>query len=408
MHPPKDSFEESALKVESLDFWEGVAIVVGAGIGAGVLSLAYGAKNAGWPVLVFWLVVTGVLTAISMLYVAETTLRTRKPLQLSGLAEKYVGRVGAWFMFLAVFVNALGALTAYTTGSGEIISEFFGIPPLVGSLLFFVPAILVIWYGLKALGVAEKYISAGMVLLLLILVLATIIGPGIEVKHLTFTNVTLAIPVFGLVVFNYIGQYTVPELARGFVRGNPRQLPRVIIWGMVITGCLMILIPGAALGLTGPEDISEVLTIAWGEALGQWAFFTANGFALLAMLTSFWAIGESFLTNIVDHFKFPSEWDKKYRLLALASVGIPPLIIAYSGLVGFVDLLYIAGSFSGPIMAIIPVLMVNRSRKIGDRKPEWTCGRLAHPLIQGILILMFVGAPVYTVLDVFGFLPSGW
>ena len=30
-----------------------------------------------------------------MLYVAETALRTRRPLQLSGLAEKYVGKTGS-------------------------------------------------------------------------------------------------------------------------------------------------------------------------------------------------------------------------------------------------------------------------------------------------------------------------
>src|SRR5699024_12454326 len=92
-------------------------------------------------------------------------------------------------------------------------------------------------------------------------------------------------------------------------------------------------------------------------ALGDWVFFTANGFSLLAMMTSFCAIGQSFLTNIVDKFTFPSEWDFKYRFISLAFVVVPPFVLAYSGLVGFVDAISIAGAFAGVIMAVIPVMM---------------------------------------------------
>src|SRR5699024_3372100 len=72
----------SALTKTRLSLLEGVSLIVGTNIGAGVLSLAFGSKLAGWPVLLFWIVLTGVLTTIMMLYVAETTLRTKKSLQL--------------------------------------------------------------------------------------------------------------------------------------------------------------------------------------------------------------------------------------------------------------------------------------------------------------------------------------
>src|SRR5699024_12746170 len=104
------------------------------------------AKNAGWPVLVFWVIVAGILTTISMLYVAETTLRTKKDYQLSGLAEKYVGKLSSWLMFLSVTVNTKGALIAYTAGSGSILVEFFNILPTLGSIIFFISAIIVIFF----------------------------------------------------------------------------------------------------------------------------------------------------------------------------------------------------------------------------------------------------------------------
>lgn len=86
--------EEGALSVKKLTFWEAAMIIVGANIGAGILGLAYSTRKAGWPILLMWLIAAGVCTTISMLYVAETTLRTKKPMQLPGLAERYVGKPG--------------------------------------------------------------------------------------------------------------------------------------------------------------------------------------------------------------------------------------------------------------------------------------------------------------------------
>lgn len=94
--------------------------------------------------------------------------------------------------------------------------------------------------------------------------------------------------------------------------------------------------------------------------------FVANIFALCAMMTSYWAVGGSMLTNIVDMFKFKSENHVPTRLISLACVALPPFILAYSGLVSFVDAIYLAGTFGGVIMSILPALMVNSARKTAD------------------------------------------
>ena len=112
--------ERTAVPAKSLSFVEGVSMIVGTNIGAGVLSIAYASSKAGFLPLLFWLVLVGSLTTVTMLYVAESTLRTRKHLQLSGLSKRYVGGFGALMMFLSVCVNSVGALTAYMTGSGKL------------------------------------------------------------------------------------------------------------------------------------------------------------------------------------------------------------------------------------------------------------------------------------------------
>lgn len=399
--------EEGALKVTKLTLYEAVAIIVGANVGSGILGLAYSSRLAGWPILVLWLAVAGLFTTFSMLYVAESALRTKKPLQLPGLAEKYVGKVGSVLIFISVCANSIGCMVAYTTGSGNILCTLLGLPNWAGSLLFTVPCVLVVWFGLKATGLWEKFMSTGMVVLLGIIVIASFLSGKADVSRAVYANWTYAVPLLSSAIFCYIAQYAVPELARG-MRHTPKKLPVAIILGMFITGVLLAVVPLAVLSLTGAEEVTQVATLAWGQALGTWALYTANIFALCAMMTSYWAVGGSMLTNIVDMFKLKDEKDIKTRLIAIACTVLPPFILAYAGLVSFVDAIGWAGTFGGVIMSIVPVLMLNNARKKGDIEPEWKCGWYAHPAVQGMIIVIFSLAAIYFICSMIGILPAGW
>lgn len=399
--------EEGALKVTKLTLYEAVAIIVGANVGSGILGLAYSSRLAGWPILVLWLAVAGLFTTFSMLYVAESALRTKKPLQLPGLAEKYVGKVGSVLIFISVCANSIGCMVAYTTGSGNILCTLLGLPNWAGSLLFTVPCVLVVWFGLKATGLWEKFMSTGMVVLLGIIVIASFLSGKADVSRAVYANWTYAVPLLSSAIFCYIAQYAVPELARG-MRHTPKKLPVAIILGMFITGVLLAVVPLAVLSLTGAEEVTQVATLAWGQALGTWALYTANIFALCAMMTSYWAVGGSMLTNIVDMFKLKDEKDTKTRLIAIACTVLPPFILAYADLVSFVDAIGWAGTFGGVIMSIVPVLMLNNARKKGDIEPEWKCGWYAHPAVQGMIIVIFSLAAIYFICSMIGILPAGW
>lgn len=407
MEEKTNVIEEGALKVTKLTLYEAVAIIVGANIGSGILGLAYSSRLAGWPILLLWLIIAGVFTTFSMLYVAETALRTKKPLQLPGLAEKYVGKAGSVLVFISVCANSIGCMVAYTTGSGNILCTLLGLPNWAGSILFTVPCVLVVWLGLKATGLWEKFISTGMVALLAIIILASFISGKADVSRAIYANWTYAVPLMSSAIFCYIAQYAVPELARG-MRHTPRKLPVAIMLGMFITGVLLAVVPLAVISLTGADAVTEVATIAWGQALGTWALYTANIFALCAMMTSYWAVGGSMLTNIVDMFKLKDEHDSKTRLIAIACTVLPPFILAYAGLVSFVDAIGWAGTFGGVIMSIVPVLMLKNARKKGEIEPEWKCGWYAHPAIQWSIIIVFSLTAIYFVCSMIGILPAGW
>ena len=150
--------------------------------------------------------------------------------------------------------------------------------------------------------------------------------------------------------------------------------------GAGISFFILALVPLAVFLMLPVGDITEVASLSWGQALGSPVFFViVNLFAFCAMLTSFWAIAESFLTNMIDRLGFKSETDVRTRAICLSVIVIPPVLLAYSGLVGFVNAIFSAGTFGGIIMSILPVFMLRRARKHGDKLPCWKCGWIAHP-----------------------------
>ncbi len=326
--------EASGLIAQPLRSTETIGIIIGTNIGAGVLGMAYAARKAGYIPLVIYLALTCLFCIITMLYVAESCLRTRGNNQLSGLTRRYLGPIGGWLIFFAVAANSYDALVAYMAGNGNIMVSFFGdygMTPQLGSFLFFIPSAFVLYLGLKALGVAEKFISLGMVLIVLALIAVTIVHKNTHISYLWESQWKYIVPVFNLAVFVFGAQFLVPELVLGNLT-TPKRIPRLIIIGMLLTFVLVAAIPASVIALVGLENLSEVATLSWGSSLGTWAYYTANSFALLAMLTSCWGLGGYLFTNIFDHFRLGSEEHKAKRLIVLAIVSLPPFVLAYSGL----------------------------------------------------------------------------
>lgn len=400
-------YEEGSLKIHRLTPGQVIFTVVGCGIGSGCLGTAYSARLSGLPVLLFWFLVTGIMTLFSMLYVAESALRTKRMMQLPGLAERYVGKSGAVLIFIAVAINSIGCMCAYFSGSGSVLNALLGIPNWMGTIFFLIPAVGIGWFGLKAIGAGNQVISVGMIILLFTLTVASFLSKNGEVQRIFNSNWSYAVPVFNVAAFSYIGQYLVPDLARGLSHA-PRKLAPSVAVGQLLVFLMLCMVPIGVFYITKTEEITQVATIAWGRSLGSIALYTANIFSLCAMLTSYWPISNTLLTSTVDIMKLKSDADVKTRLpLTIIIVGIP-LVLVLSGMVGFVDAVYFAGIFAGSIMAILPIFMLRGARKKGEIEPEWTCGWMAHPVIQGIIIFLYIATMIYAIFGAFGFLPKGW
>lgn len=399
--------EEGALKVKKLTPYEAAFMIIGVNIGSGILSLAYSSRLGGWPILAMWLIISGILVTTSMLYVAEVALRTKKVLQLPGLAEKYLGKTGSVILFIGVCCNSFGCLIAYTSGSGSIIASFLGCSNAIGGLIFSIPAIVIVFLGLKTTGVAQKVISTGMIVLLAGLCVATFMNANADVSRAMYTDWTFALPILNVAAFCHITQYAVPDIVRG-LRHTPEKIFPSIVSAKIVVTIFLCLVPLSVLSITGVENVTQVATIAWGNALGPIAAVLANLFAITAMLTSYWTHCSSMLNNIVDIFKFKDEDDRKTRFITMAVICGVPFLLAYSGLVGFVDAISLAGTFGGIIMSVLPIYMLRAARKHGDNEPPWKCGWYSARWMQYAIIVVFVFSTGYKLLSMFGMLPTGW
>ncbi len=390
-----------------LTFFEGVAMLVGTNIGIGILSIAHTAKNAGFFPLFFWLIVGGILSTITMLYIAESALRTKDHLQLTGLSVRYIGPIAQYLMFISVAVTAIGALIAYEKASGQIIYEIFKIPNEWGSIIFFIPAAAVLWLGLKAIGRGEKQVVGIMFVILVTLIIATFFKTNINFANALemHWNLSAILPIFNTVVFVYSSQYIVPEMARGYAH-KPEMLPKAIVLGNFITFTMLSLVPLSAIILEGLQNISGVVTLSWGKAIGDWTFLIANLFGLFAILTSYWGLGGMFVTNIADQINKNADDNLKLRFIILLFVSVPPLLIVLFNLVATIDdALYWPGVVGALILSFFPILILQNSRKHGDQEAKWICPKILTTLgVKIIIVVVYLSATIFSVAAKYGFL----
>ena len=102
--------------------------------------------------------------------------------------------------------------------------------------------------------------------------------------------------------------------------------------------------------------VTEMAIIGWGRAIGQWASITGSIFVFLAILTSYWATSYALTTIIVERmgWGYRGSW-----LLAT----LPTLLLAVSGLTGFLGFMRLAGGAIAVLVALLIIPALRTSRK---------------------------------------------
>lgn len=393
--PGSAQLEQTNLAFKRLSYAEAVAYLVGTNVGAAILSLPYAARLGGFPAVVIVGVLSTLFAMISHLLIAETMLRTPKVTQLMGIFRTYVfrGTRGGWFlgfMFVVTIGVAIPALTAYVQGGAEALQVLFGLDHRVAVALFFVPGIAVVWLGLRAIGYVQKLFSLVLGCALIFLAAGSLVHPGFSFGRLLSFHASGLLPIIPVGVFTCMSQTSVPEIVRGLA-DRPRLIPRAIRTALLINLGFVLVVPMSIFGILSASEISPLATASWGLTLGKAGSMAANLFAFLALITSFWGTAGSILTNVVDIFRFPSDWDLRYRLVAFAITVAPSLVLIALNLAGFVELIQVAGGVGGVLLALLPIVAWKRARRQCARTPEYSIPDWLSGWIQWPMIVFYLG-----------------
>ncbi|MDO8879405.1 MAG: aromatic amino acid transport family protein [Coriobacteriia bacterium] len=373
--------------------WEATSLMVGAGVGAGIMAVPYLAERVGLVGLVLILPVAWAASVLVHLMLAEVLFRTGRHLQVVELMRLYVmrGRVGRWLLwavFVLLSVAFLANLAAYISGAGEIVADLTGLPGRVAEVLVYVVSAGVVFFGLKAVGVAERFGA------LVLGGLALAIGAGAAGVPFRLapaggggTSAWLAL--YGMVMYAYWTFYSVPQVVKGLAP-DARGAVRAIMVGLGINGVLTALVAIVALGVSA--EVTEVAIIGISAAIGPWAATVGSVLIVAALVTSYWSVSLA-LADIVHERTGASA-----RVAWLAAT-LPSLLVLWLGVWQFLEWLRLAAGATALVLALITLPMYREARRSGEvRDPAWTLGVWGSPVALGFalvaLLLMAVGSVV--------------
>ena len=375
-----------------LTFLEATSIIVGHGVGAGILAVPYLASRAPWWDFLWILAVAYAVNLLLHLMIAELSLNNNGAQFVKCFEnELFTGRfkkIATWIVFGFLAFSVLCNVASFITGSAAVFTSWFGLPSWAGMLIYYVIAGLVVFFGMKIVGICEKYSVIAMVLVIGILFVATVTGQ-ISALPSTFIASTNAMALYSTVAFSLSAVMSVPQVVKG-VSGDRKKIIGAIAAGTGINAFLIIVVTFMTLLGAGQTITKNGALVDLSASLGGWVSIVGYIFSILALSTSFWAN----TLNMRDIIAEQTKWNLKLCWL-LAT--LPCLILALCGMTSFVGFARLAGIIQ-VLTGIGIIIAYSRSRKrVGQ---SLICGRFGTLPFQIIVILSSIMATVGSVIAV--------
>jgi len=370
---------------KDLTLFEAASIITGFGIGGGVMAVPYLASLNGVFPFIILLAVAFFLSVIFHLIAAEIMMRDSKSNQLIEIFHKYLfrargGAVFTWIFFILILMAFITNLSACIAGGGEILRDLLGIPVETGHIITYLLSASVVFFGLKVVGLSEKFAVIGIILLVGVLVIGS---RGLPFKLTWIKPVEYKEPLalFGMIMFSFTSLFSIPQAVEG-LQWNPKLIPKSIILGLFINLCIVTAVTLSAMGVSG--TVTRIAISGWSQALGNWAFILGSLFVLLAILTSYWSISFALAVIVKERLKWG---DRSSWLLAT----IPSLAIAVTNVTDFMGFMRITGGAIALLIAILIIPLYHNTKKYGDVKnPQWKLKILGNWFFQTLVLSGFI------------------
>lgn len=366
--------------------FEAISMIVGNSIGTGIIAVPYLAvRNSMWDVV--WMVAFAyIVNVILHLIIAELSYNNGGvQLVKSFEGELFHGKmkkIFSWIMFIVYGLAIMVGVSGNINGGAQIFVNWFGLPLWAAQLIYYLIAGSVVFMGMKAVGIAQKYSVA----LLLIIVAVMSAGTFLHPRNTLYTapfHINNLLALYSMVVFATSANQAVIQVVKG-LNGDSKRIRKTIFTGFGLSSLFVLVVTlTVLLGTKGAVD-KELAYMQLGESIGGWALILAGIFSLFALLTTFWS--NTLALRDVVHEQVGTG-NRVSWLIAT----VPCILFAIFGVSSFIVLTRI---MSGVVVlvSIMLVLTYGKSRKKVGSSP--ICGIFGTVPFQ---VLMMVSTIVSAV-----------
>ena len=363
----------------NLTTFEAISMIVGNSIGTGIIAVPYLATKNSMLDVVWMVVLAYIVNVILHLIIAELSynnggvqiVKSFEGELFHGAAKK----IFSWVVFVVYGLAIMIGVSGNINGGAQIFTNWFGMPMWAAQITYYVVAGIVVFMGMKAVGIAQKYAVMLLMGIVAVMTIATFMHPVNALYTAPFRwNNLLAL--YSMVVFATSANQAVIQVVKG-LDGNPGKIRRSIFIGFGLSSAFVLIVTMTVLLGTKGEINQELAYMQLGESIGKWAVILAGIFSLFALLTTFWS--NTLALRDVVHEQV-GIGNRVSWLIAT----IPCILFAIFGVNSFIILTRI---MSGVVVlvSIMLVLTYGKSRRKAGASP--ICGVIGTAPFQVLMVV---------------------
>ena len=362
-----------------LTTFEAISMIVGNSIGTGIIAVPYLATKNSMLDVIWMVTIAYIVNVILHLIIAELSYNNGGvQLVKSFEGELFHGvmkKIFSWVVFVVYGLAIMTGVSGNINGGAQIFTNWFGIPLWSAQVIYYIIAGIVVFMGMKAVGIAQKYAVVLLMGIVAVMTVGTFLHPVNTLYTAPFHwNNLLAL--YSMVVFATSANQAVIQVVKG-LDGNPGKIRSCIFIGFGLSSIFVLIVTMTVLLGTKGEITKELAYMQLGESIGCWAVVLAGIFSLFALLTTFWS--NTLALRDVVHEQIGTG-----NRISWLIATIPCILFAVFGVNSFIILTRI---MSGVVVlvSVMLVLTYGKSRRKAGASP--ICGVIGTVPFQVLMVI---------------------
>lgn len=359
--------------------FEAISMIVGNSIGTGIIAVPYLATKNSMLDVIWMVAIAYIVNVILHLIIAELSYNNGGvQLVKSFEGELFHGvmkKIFSWVVFVVYGLAIMTGVSGNINGGAQIFTNWFGIPLWSAQVIYYIIAGIVVFMGMKAVGIAQKYAVVLLMGIVVVMTVGTFLHPVNTLYTAPFHwNNLLAL--YSMVVFATSANQAVIQVVKG-LDGNPGKIRSCIFIGFGLSSIFVLIVTMTVLLGTKDEITKELAYMQLGESIGSWAVVLAGIFSLFALLTTFWS--NTLALRDVVHEQIGTG-----NRISWLIATIPCILFAVFGVNSFIILTRI---MSGVVVlvSVMLVLTYGKSRRKAGASP--ICGVIGTVPFQALMVI---------------------